>query len=128
MNSMKYQAGATVGLFLFILASAFTGPAVVGYSAQCINQFDDDGDSFIDIDDPECSIYPFEDGNGETLTDHLDRYNSDERYSLFDYHVKYLEPQFLTQSICFAYNNNWYITSNDIADAEAYLTANFPEC
>ncbi len=71
---MKRNSAAVAGIILAIfLGNALAGFAPVGYHADCIDNVDNDGDGMIDADDPECTDYPYSDGNGEEHTHHSSR-------------------------------------------------------
>lgn len=112
MNSRKgYRASVLIALFLGIIAASFTGDlSEIGYSYECTDGLDNDGDlnaidGGIDSGDLSCFEYPFSDGNGETNTPLNERYTSNRDYpSLFHYHRDY--GSFST--VCDAYGNGYY--------------------
>lgn len=112
MNSRNgYRASVLIALFLGIIAASFAGDlSEIGYSAQCTDGLDNDGDinaidGGIDSQDLSCFEYPFSDGNGETDTPLNERYSSARDYpSLFHYHRDYGDFQI----VCDAYGNGYY--------------------
>lgn len=99
------KGGLAVGALLLamLLGNALTGVAVVGYHSECIDQDDNDQDGFVDGMDPECSEYPYADGNGEDFTPMEDRLTGDSYASLFEYHRDYMDPLSDAQieTVCF---------------------------
>jgi hypothetical protein len=121
----KYKA-AGIGFFLALLLSvAFTGGSgEIWYSYECINGLDDDGDlnaidGGIDVEDAACFSYPFNDGNGESVTPANERYTSSNEYaSLFAYHRDY--GSFNT--VCSAYGQGYYdLFPEQKAEADIWL-------
>lgn len=120
-----YRASVLIALFLGIIASSFAGDlSEIGYSQECIDSIDNDGDQFaidggIDSGDLSCFEYPFSDGNGETDTPLNERYTSNRDYpSYFHYHRDY--GGFYV--VCEAYGNGWYDQlPEQIAEANIWL-------
>ena len=115
MDSRKgYRASVLIALFLGIIAASFTGDmSPIGYSSECTDGIDNDGDNLshsifrggIDASDGSCFDYPFSDGNGETDTPMSDRYNSLQSYpSLFAFHRDH--GGFV--QVCDAYGGGYY--------------------
>lgn len=108
MVTQAMKAKALSGLLLLVVATALTGqPAAIQIHEECIDDINNDGGNIlmndgIDLDggpggdpfkigtpggvDPECIIYPWADGNGETHTPIEDRYNGD-RYESTTFEV-----------------------------------------
>lgn len=124
---MKYQAAGVLGIALIILATALGGVKTIGYSSECTDGIDNDGETDVDLIDNECFNYPYSDGSGESP--HSGAVFEGSSYaSLFDYHVLYSEPAALVNNICFAdatlmYQNvegdqskfDEYVIQNDIS-------------
>ena len=99
MISQARKAKALTGILLLIVAGALTGsPMAIEIHQECIDDVNNDGGNplmwdGVDIDggpngdifkifspdgpDPECLIYPWADGNGETHTPVDERYLGD---------------------------------------------------
>lgn len=110
-SRMGYRASVFLTLFLLIIAGSFAGTIeVLEISKECADGIDNDGDlnaidGGIDVEDAACFVYPFNDGNGETVTPIQARYTSAQEYpSLFDYHRNY--GNFYT--VCDAYGLGYY--------------------
>ena len=97
MDSRKgYRASVLIALFLGIIAASFgANDQTIGYSPECTDGIDNDGDlnaidGGIDSSDSSCFLYPYSDGNGETDTPESEQYTSIRDYpSLFGYHRDY---------------------------------------
>lgn len=102
--SMKKNSAAVAAIILaLVLGNALAGMAApIGYHAECTDGIDNNGDGFIDGDDPECIQYPWADGNGESPTQEQGYYESSDGYEFFsDYIGTYvLDPQFQEQILC----------------------------
>ena len=121
--TMKRNSAAVAGIILAIfLGNALAGFAPVGYHADCIDQVDNDGDGMIDADDPECTEYPYSDGNGEEFTP-----QSSKSYdgtatgfdSLPDYIATSLDPMIVENNMCAGIVLNLF-NEPDMADALEY--------
>ena len=128
MDSRKgYRASVLIALFLGIIAASFTGDmSDIGYSSECTDGIDNDGDASsitggIDVNDPSCFEYPFSDGNGETDTSMSNRYTSSQSYpSLFAFHRD--NGGFST--VCEAYGGGYYDQlPTQKAEADTYLNS-----
>ena len=128
MNSRKgYRASVLMALFLGIIAASFTGDlSEIGYSSECTDGLDNDGDQNaidggIDSTDFSCFEYPYSDGNGDTNTPSNERYTSNRDYpSLFDYHRDFGG----FQVVCDAYGNGYYDQlPEQKAEADVWLNA-----
>jgi len=88
------KGGLAVGALLLamLLGNSLVGINAIGYHADCIDNADNDQDGFVDGDDPECSEYPYSDGNGEDMTPMEQRSSSESYKSLFEYHRDYMQP------------------------------------
>lgn len=115
------KGGLAVGVLLLgmLLGNAITGTLVIGYHADCIDQVDNDEDGFVDGMDPECTEYPYSDGNGEEFTPMDERSTGDSYQSFFQYHIDYMVTgsQEQTDSIC----ANIVLDNYDESDMEAAL-------
>ena len=120
-----YRASVLIALFLGIIAASFAGDlSEIGYSQECIDSIDNDGDQNaidggIDSGDLSCFEYPFDDGNGETDTPLDERYTSNRDYpSYWGYHRDY--GGFYV--VCDAYGNGYYDQlPEQIAEANIWL-------
>ena len=112
-----------------MLANALAGTTfgIVGIDSQCLDGLDNDADTFTDIQDNECFNYPYEDGNGETLTEPGDQFNARNYVSLFEYHRDNsgTDPQIILENVCFAATLGLYDdVGNDLDAAGIYIQEN----
>jgi hypothetical protein len=125
------KGGLAVGALLLamLLGNALTGMTVIGYHPECIDQDDNDQDGFVDGMDPECSEYPYADGNGEDFTPMEERSTGDSYQSFFEYHRDYMEPMSQPQidTICFNIVTGEY-NDDDGEQANSWATENNVNC
>ena len=90
---MDSRGQLILAIFFALLAVAFTGGERqgVGFSKECIDGIDNDGDGLIDESDVNgCLSYPYEDGFGELFTPFGEDYQADYySVSFFDYQYQY---------------------------------------
>ena len=110
------KGGLAVGALLLamLLGNSLVGINPIGYHADCIDNADNDQDGYVDGDDPECSEYPYSDGNGEDMTPMEQRSSSESYKSLFEYHRDYMPPLSDNQIsvICFFHATGQYADSD----------------
>lgn len=99
-HPMKYQAAGVLGIALIVLATALGGVKTIGYSSECTDGVDNDGETDVDLLDNECFFYPFSDGAGESPGGGA-LFEGQSYASLFDYHVLYSDPADVEANICF---------------------------
>ena len=103
--SMKKNSAAVAAVVLaVILGNALAGLAApIGYHAECTDGIDNNQDGFIDGDDQECLSYPWADGNGESPTEVLKYFESNDGYEFYsDYVGAYVfDPQVQAEQLCF---------------------------
>ena len=94
-----------VAIFFALLAVAFTGGERegIGFSKECIEGIDNDGDGQNDAQDVDCRSYPYADGLGETFTPIGADYQGDYySVSMFDYLLDY-DPAWNPSDFCQPY-------------------------
>ena len=121
----RYKAVGIGFILALLLAISFTGSSGdIWYSWECINGLDDDGDTGavdggIDVEDAACFSYPFNDGNGETVTPANERFTSNGEYaSLWGYHRDYGG----FNAVCSGYGGGYYdLLPVEKAEADTWL-------
>jgi len=98
---MKYQAAGILSIALIILATALGGVKTIGYSTECTDGVDNDGETDVDLVDNECFMYPYSDGNGEGPPEGP-MFEGASYASLFQYHLTFSAPEDIEPNICFA--------------------------
>ena len=102
--SMKRNSAAVAAIILALVlgnALAGLGPKV-GYHIECTDGIDNNEDGFIDGDDPECLMYPWADGNGESPTESPGYFGESDGYEFYaDYIGTYVfDPSIQEQNLC----------------------------
>ena len=134
----KKSSAGIILIFGFALVATIGSPTV-GIHSECKSGAGDtDGDGFDGMLDPQCASYPFEDGNGQSLTPEDERRTNANGYNFGDssatneaeYFLFEAYEQGLTnQDICNTYFNFlaplpdpvvWYTSTQP--DASAYFT------
>ena len=90
-----------------------------------MNQLDDDADGGVDGDDGQCFEYPYADGNGESITEPIDRYTGSKYASLFEYHITHTGDPL--GAVCFAGQTGMY-DETDTNRATQWLADNELSC
>lgn len=76
-NTSTFAITAGIFLFFAVMVNAFIGTTQVSIHPECLDGIDNDGDISTDMNDIECAIYPYEDGNGESHTPESQRRSTD---------------------------------------------------
>lgn len=88
---MDQSGKILIAIFFGLLAVAFTGDQSVGvgFSKECIDGIDNNGDSGIDVGDFNCINYPYADGGGEGGTSGQEYTSEKYAFSYFDWEYNY---------------------------------------
>ncbi len=100
---MRKNAAITAAVIMaLILGNALVGTSNIGYHPDCTDGIDNNGDSFIDGDDPNCVDYPWADGNGELETTTQPYFDTNSGYRFYsDYITTYmLDEDFRDSILC----------------------------